>query len=361
MQSGSDIYISRIIRENLEDKEKIAISQAHRQMREAFMRDDNVKAINKKISSAAKITSKEISISVDLASQNAWESTLMTYIDSIPFQHIGKGEQCVIKTKLALSNKKTSEATILLIEEPENHLSHSKMSRLIRDLSADNGQKQIIMTTHSSFVANKLGLEHLVLLRDTKTVRIAELAASDFFKKLSGYDTLRLVLSSKCILVEGDSDELIVQRAYIDANGKLPIEDEIDVVSVGTSFLRFLELAERLKIPTSVVTDNDGDPAGIGKKYSAYSNNPLFKICCDMVVDSGPLEVGKKPYNYNTLEPKLLKENSRELFNRIFGTKYETDDDLQKYMTNNKTECALAIFSTAEKVTFPDYIRRSLS
>ena len=80
-----------------------------------------------------------------------------------------------------------------------------------------------------------------------------------------------MILCKKAILVEGDSDELVVQRAYMDThNGKLPIEDEIEVMSVGTSFLRFLEIAERLNISVKVVTDNDGDIPALEKKYSEY-------------------------------------------------------------------------------------------
>ena len=150
----------------------------------------------------------------------------MTYIDLIPFQYIGKGEQCVIKTKLALTAKKNAEATAILLEEPENHLSHARLNELIADLTDQHSEKQIIISTHSSFVANKLGLDHLIVLRDGNVVRISELEASDFFKKLAGYDTLRLALAKKAILVEGDSDELVVQRAYMDANGgRLPIQD----------------------------------------------------------------------------------------------------------------------------------------
>jgi len=37
----------------------------------------------------------------------------------------------------------------------------------------------------------------------------------------------------------------------------LPIEDGIDVISVGTSFLRFLELAEKVEKKIAVITDND--------------------------------------------------------------------------------------------------------
>ncbi|MGR9221135.1 ATP-dependent nuclease (plasmid) [Rhizobium leguminosarum] len=356
VQSGSDMYISRIVREFLDEKERVAISQAHRKLKDAFKADGNVGAINKRLAEAAKISRKDVSISVDMSSHNAWENSLMTYINEVPFHYIGKGEQCIVKTRLALSSKKNSEATVLLIEEPENHLSHSKLNQLIGDISTDNSGKQAIITTHSSFVANKLGLDHLVLLRDAKVTRIKDLRASDFFHKLPGYDTLRLVLSQKSILVEGDADELVVQRAYMDANdGKLPIEDEIDVISVGLSFLRFLELAIALKIPVVVATDNDGDTAALEKKYARYKDVEHIKICYDPLVDKGDLVLNGKPFNYNTLEPKLVKSNSVETFNELFETKHNLDD-LHRYMKNNKTECALAIFSAKTKISYPKYI-----
>ncbi|MDR9781114.1 ATP-dependent nuclease [Rhizobium redzepovicii] len=356
VQSGSDMYISRIVKEFLDDKERVAISQAHRKLKDAFKADGNVGAINEKLAEAAKISRKKVSISVDMSSHNAWENSLMTYIEDVPFHYIGKGEQCIVKTRLALSSKKNREATVLLIEEPENHLSHSKLNQLISDISTDKSGKQVIITTHSSFVANKLGLDHLILLREAKVTRIKDLDASDFFHKLPGYDTLRLVLSQKSILVEGDADELVVQRAYMDANGgKLPIDDEIDVISVGLSFLRFLELAVALKIPVVVATDNDGDIAALEKKYAKYKDVDHIKICYDPVVDKGELVLGGKPFNYNTLEPKLVKSNSVETFNTLFGTKHKLDD-LHRYMKNNKTECALAVFSSKTKIDYPKYI-----
>lgn len=80
--------------------------------------------------------------------------------------------------------------------------------------------------------------------------------------------------------MEGDSDELVVQRAYMDAHGgRLPIQDGIDVISVGTAFLRFLELAKALKIPVAVVTDNDGDTAAVEKKYAAYKGESARAAC----------------------------------------------------------------------------------
>ena len=193
-------------------------------------------------------------------------------------------------------------------------------------------------------------------------VRISELEASDFFKKLAGYDTLRLALAKKAILVEGDSDELVVQRAYMDANdGRLPIQDGIDVISVGTAFLRFLELAKALNIPVAVVTDNDGDPDALDKKYAAFKDDTSIRICFDPEVDEGDLKVKDKPFNYNTLEPKLLKANGLKALNAVLGTAAKTDDDLRLHMRSNKTESALAIFAAETAIRYPDYITQAIA
>lgn len=360
-QSGSDIYIARIIRQGLDDKERAAIAQAHRQTREFFMTNPNVQNLNTKVAEAAKVSDKEVTISVDLGTQHAWENNLVMHIDKVPFHYIGKGEQCVIKTKLALSHKKSQEATVLLVEEPETHLSHANLNRLLDEICSDNAEKQIIATTHSSFVANKLGLDNLILLRSSNAVRISALEACEFFQKLAGYDTLRLVLSSKSILVEGDSDELVVQRAYMEANeGRLPIHNTIDVISVGTSFLRFLELATALSIPVAVVTDNDGDPAALEKKYAKYKDVPAVKLCYDPDIDTGA-QIDGKDFNYNTLEPKLLKVNGLAVLNEVFDTTYKSEEEMLRYMNANKTSCALKIFSSPIKIKYPEYILQAIA
>ena len=68
-----------------------------------------------------------------------------------------------------------------------------------------------------------------------------------------------------------------------------------------------------------------------------------------------------KPFNYNTLEPKLLKANDRATLNTILGTSAETDDELRIKMRANKTESALAIFNSTTKITYPDYIQEAIA
>lgn len=332
-------------------------------MRESFMHDQSVQDINKKIQDAATITDKKIGLSVELLSKNAWESSLMTYLDEVPFHYIGKGEQCIIKTRLALSDKKAKEASIILMEEPENHLTHTRLNQLLNIIKAECEDRQVIISTHSSFVANKLDLSNLICLTCGSKFKLSQVSEGTrlFFEKLPGYDTLRLVLSQKTILVEGASDELVVQKAYMNSHdGKLPIEDGIDVISVGMAFLRFLEVAEKLDKIVAVVTDNDGNIAGIEQKYSEYLGTNKKDNILISYDKADRTEPGLTDYNYNTLENLMLVSNNLQKLNLIFSTAYTSNDDLRKHMKNSKTDCALAIFNCDDDIAFPQYITEAI-
>ena len=356
--SGSDLYISRIVKNLLDDNEIIDISQAHRLIKEQFSRDDNIANINKKLS---KSSNSKLSISVDFGPKNSWENSLITQLNEIPYYNIGKGTQCIIKTQLALSDHKIENKQIILIEEPECHLSYSNLNILLDRVNNSVKEKQIIVTTHSSFVSNKLGLENLIFLNQGKTLRLGNLSneTNSFFKRIAGYDTLRLLLSNKVILVEGDSDELIVQRAYMDTHdGKLPISDGIDVISVGVSFLRFLEIAKLLELRVSVITDNDGNIDALNKKYRDYLGaNSRENI--NIYFDNSTYEYNGslKNYNNNTLEPCIYRANSMPTLNSVLDKEYENADDLLKYMEEHKTEVALKIFESNKTIKFPQYIK----
>lgn len=350
-RNGSDFYISRIITGQLDDKEKIAITQAYRKLKTEFKDKDALQNINAKISEMAKISDKEVSISVNTADINAWENILITYFDNIPFQQIGEGEQCIVKTNLALSNVRKNSSNLILLEEPENHLSHTNLNVLLKNIEDAHLGKQLIVTTHSSFVANKLGLKNLLFLHNKKVLKFEELAddTQNYFSKLSGYDTLRLLLAQKCILVEGPSDELIIQKCFLDKYKTMPIESGIDVISVGLSAPRFLELAKKLNIKVAVVTDNDGNyQKNITERYTeynAFSNINIFS---------------NKNNEQNTLEPSFIHCNAanEEKLKKVL--EYQSDKDLSAYMQKHKTDWALKVFESDEVFNFPDYINECI-
>jgi putative ATP-dependent endonuclease of OLD family len=355
-QNSSDLYVSRIIQNNLDDNEKVLLSQAYRKMKETFGNDQSVMDINRGIQEDTKITQKNLIISAELPTQSAWENALMTFVDAIPFHQIGKGEQCIIKTNLALSNKKNKEAALILLEEPENHLTHTKMSELVSHIEDFCRNKQIIITTHNNFIMNKLNIKNVILLNNNLTFRLNNLADETYryFKKLSDYPTLRLLLCKKTILVEGESDDLIFQKAYLEKHMKLPLQNGIDVLSVGLAFKRFLDISAEIKVNTGVVTDNDNDfENNVENKYKEYEKYSFIKIFYDTNNE------------LNTLEPQIVNANSKnlKLLCDVIGIdydKYKNADKIINYMKNNKTEYALKIFDSNKSIIFPEYIVKAI-
>jgi putative ATP-dependent endonuclease of OLD family len=120
-----------------------------------------------------------------------------------------------------------------------------------------------------------------------------------------------------------------------------------------------LQIAEKINKPVIVITDTDWSLEQLENKYEDYigeNTKPNIIISYDSEIDEGDFEIYGKPFNYNTLEPKLLNSNSIELFNLVFDKDYTTDDEFHKYMKLNKTECALKLFDSKEIISFPNFI-----
>lgn len=347
---GPDRYLSKIIGDVLEPKQRVDLSLEYRKMREVFLEEDGVQRINEYLATKkGDITNKDLSISMDVSSRTTWETSLTPHLDEIPFSLIGKGEQSCVKVKLAM--EASDDAHIFLVEEPENHLSYPNVNKLIGKIGEKGEEKQIIVATHSSFVLNKLGIENVILFNRGRSMKLDTLIPStrDYFMKLPGHDTLRLILSQKAILVEGPSDELIVQKAFFQKHGAKSLERNVDVISVQSlAFKRFLEIAVLLDLTVCVVTDNDGDIDHLEGKYTDYIDREKISIYYDE--DEG----------YPTLEPQLLKANSLDVINRVLDKEFENEDDLLAYMEKNKTDCALKIFNGSTEINFPEYINHAI-
>lgn len=358
---GSETYISRIVRDLLSPTEQVRVALAHRRIKEAFSTDVAVASVNDKLGLTESLTGRQVSIAVDTDTRTAWEKSIVTHLSGIPIQNLGKGTQTIVGLELALDDS-CEKSKVILLEEPENHLSHSNLNKLLQKVCDRHQDQQIIVTTHSSFVANKLGLDHLILLNDLKTSRLENLESDtkEFFEKISGYDTLRFLLCEKAILVEGDSDELVVQKAFMDKHqGKLPIQCGIEVISVGTSFLRFLEVANEIKQSVVVVTDNDGDIAALEEKYGNYLGANV-KDHVRISYSKKTLTGDDAKTNYNTLEPELFDAAGTGTLNTIFNKEYTDRESMLKYMKGNKTQCALDIFESATAITYPEYILEAI-
>jgi len=342
-------YVIEIVRDYLSVNERVDLALSYRSMRGQFQNHERIEAINEKLSNqTGTVTDKTLSVAMDVTTRSSWETGVLPHLDDIPLNLIGKGEQNAIKIKLAIAAADACD--VFLLEEPENHLSHGNLGRLIKHISDNCTDKQIIVTTHSSFVLNKLGIENVIMFDGQSGAKIEDLPSTtlSYFKRLPGHDTLRMMLALRTILVEGPSDELIVQKAYMQKYGMLPLQAAVEVISVGTSFKRFLDIAKQLKIDVAVVRDNDGDAAGKQELFREYDGEKNISIHID--TDD----------NARTLEPQLIKSNGLEPLNAILKIQAKKEDELLEHMSKNKTDVALKLFEYEGNLEIPKYIQDAI-
>lgn len=348
--AGVDFHTREMLSEHLESRERADISLAHRRSRQEIT-ETTLDAINARIQrDSKKLHDRPIGLQMDQSARTSWETGIVPQVEEIPFAMSGQGQQAAIKMSLAMS-KTSGTSTYVLIEEPENHLSYTSLTRLIARIEQLAGDdQQLFVCTHSSFVANRLGIDRLVLLHRGNVAKMSSLPQETvaYFRKLAGYDTLRIALARQVVLVEGPSDAMIIERAYHDATGVLPIERGIDIVSMGgLTFRRGLEVCRALDRKAAALRDNDGkDPNEIRSELA----DVLLHGSREMFI--GDLAAGR------TLEPQVASANSAELLRRILGLKENTD--IAGWMERNKTESAIRIFDAETAVDMPGYVKEAI-
>ena len=372
---GRSRYINSIINSTADKSARATLNLNYRQLKVRFNDEDDVKAINEKLNPENELTAKSLKIVADMAPASSWESNLGLAVDDISFAHIGKGEQNQIQIKIAIQNR-AKDVDIVMLEEPENHLSHINLIQLVSYIENKNAGKQIFLTTHSSYVLNKLSIEKLCLLsnRYTKLKNVNQDTVKTL-KRLPGYDTLRLVLAQKVILVEGPSDELVLKRIYRDKHKRLPEEDGVDIIVVrGIGFKVYLDIAKALEHSVRVVKDNDGDY----QRNIVDWRNEDYKDCAFIECLS--------PANnaHCSLEPALIAANCTTvdtldalakvmLSTKTYNNEYCGCADLsakrkffeewyaEKDSGKKKVDSAIRIFDSPDPISFPEYLTKAVT
>lgn len=232
--TGVDYHMRYILNDGLKPAERAAISVAYREVK-ASMSKSALKSVNDRMAEMhASLHDQPIALAMDQTARTSWEGAVTPHVNNIPFSMSGQGQQAAIKISLAMS-RHSERATFVMVEEPENHLTYTSLTTLLHRIESLAGEhQQLFITTHSSFVINRLGLDGLHLLGSGNPCKINEMDPStvNYFQKLPGYDTLRMVLASKIVLVEGPSDEIIFERIFQDVYSRRPMELGIDVISL---------------------------------------------------------------------------------------------------------------------------------
>lgn len=281
------------------------------------------------------------------------ETDIIITEGDIPIDSKGKGRQCFIKTEFALRNREQA-LDVLLLEEPENHLSHVHMHKLIERIRA-SVKKQLFVATHSSFIATRLNLKKVLILSEENPSRPTSLkdltqGTAEFFMKAPDNNVLELALCKKAILVEGDAEFILMDAFYKkSAGGASTDADGIHVISVdGTSFKRYLELARLLGIKVAAIRDNDGD----------FQANCVANYT-DFVSASIQIFADTNDTRY-TFEVCIYQDN-KAICDEQFRAGRKTLA-VEEYMLKNKTDVAFQLLEKkGAELIAPGYIQQAVA
>lgn len=285
------------------------------------------------------------------SSKSNLETDLALSENRINIENKGKGIQCFIKTKFAL-NRSTKTIEVVLLEEPENHLSHLNMKKMIELISAAD-DKQIFISTHSNSISARLDLRKSILLNSTSNIPVMlkdiDSTTAKFFIKAPDKNLLDFVLSKKVILVEGDAEFILMESLFKKVCQDELHNSDITVLSAdGTSFKRYLDIAKILKIKTAIIRDNDGkhqeNCIDNYSDYSAFNNISVF-------ADSN---------NANSTFEICLYNLNKQICDEIFTTPRRTLP-IQEYMLKNKAEAAYELLDKkSDEINVPQYINNAI-
>ncbi|MEE8058528.1 MAG: TOPRIM nucleotidyl transferase/hydrolase domain-containing protein [Pseudomonadales bacterium] len=296
----------------------------------------------------------EVKFDVKNDSKSNLEQDLMITEGGIPVSQMGKGSQCFIKTDFALQQRDGAvPIDLILIEEPENHLSHLNMKKLINRIE-EATQTQIMIATHSNSVCSRLDLHNASLLSPSsnRPISLSDLSddTANYFVKAPNNNILEFILSERVILVEGDAEYMLMEGIYEKLFGEKPEDLNIHVIAVGgTSFKRYLDLAKLLGIKTAVIRDNDGN----------YQTTCIDNYA-DYPEDNIQIFYDKDDGNRTTLE-KCLYQDNEDLCEELFSPGRRTLTAAQ-YMLDNKANAALKLLEEGMgRLVPPDYISQALA
>ncbi|MBS4968053.1 MAG: AAA family ATPase [Lachnospiraceae bacterium] len=321
-------------------KERANHKSSYRQMRTNFQ-TDSLKTLNEQVP-----VDKHYTFGLKSGSAAEFESDLMIYEDEIGIDSKGTGKQIFIKTDFALEHS-GENVDVILVEEPENHLSPVNLRKLIQRIS-DTQSGQLFITTHNSLISTRLELKNLLIMHingTDKPIMLKDLSdnTAKYFMKAPPASIIEFALAKKAILVEGPSEYMLMEKFYEECTECSPESDGTHIIDVrGLSFKRYLDIAKLTGCKVAVMTDNDKDyQKHCVDKYKDYASDTNIAIFFE--TDN----------TKRTFEIVLYGDNSA-LCDTLF------DSPASDYMLNNKTEAAYALLSQENQIVVPNYIKRGI-
>lgn len=247
------------------------------------------------------------------------------------------------------------------VEEPESHLSVNNLrfatDYISKRTKASGGLLQTLITTHEPSVINKLELQNLVVFSGGKAIGFGSIKSGirDYLKKRPNFDILKLLFSDRVVLVEGVSEELLINAHLSLKGGSL---NRVEVLVIGQKgFRTFLDIWLKVSAGVShkkigVIRDFDNQ-INAKKEHDKYDTN--YENVCVRTTSGYTLE-----------DDIAAAGDNRKKISKIFGC----GDSIEEVSDALKNDKALAMAKLSDAmidaenpvdITMPSHIAQVLS
>jgi putative ATP-dependent endonuclease of the OLD family len=272
--------------------------------------------------------SQEVRLGVDIPkSKDLFRKVqLLSYINDQAIQLGGDGRknQVFIALWAALNvaenvDGEPDEVSIFCIEEPEAHL-HPHQQRKLSQYLVNYLKTQVILTSHSPFIASEFQPESIVRLytseEDQSTLAAQKGVSEKIGEKIENLEFRINVISSEvyfsdCVFLVEGSSEVVFYKALAHQLGIDLDRLNISILSVeGVGFQRYIELFDTLDIPWVIRTDNDM------VRVSAKKKGDYFCLAgVQRAIKVLKLKHQLRPKSVNSNNFRFIEKNEDELTN----------------------------------------------
>ena len=238
------------------------------------------------------------------------------------------------------SKKKNTDKFLFLFEEPELYL-HPKAQNILFEALALIAQKhQMLVTTHSplffapdntsTFIKIKKVVDEAKPYAKAMSINLDTMGEKDKFQLISFETSNHAFFSNKIVLVEGDSELIVLPHIAKLLNQKYDFKNNsISLVKINGkgSFKRYKEFFEKFDIDVYLITDLDILTEGFTKVEASEDAKQLrdeLLIAVDKIITDENL---KTPPNNELLKEELQKDKRKVIFEKIKQGRTNRDND----------------------------------
>ncbi|MCF2948191.1 AAA family ATPase [Paraglaciecola aquimarina] len=247
------------------------------------------------------------------------------------------------------------------IEEPEAHLSVNNL-RFATDFIYKSTQKggsslQTLISSHSPQVINKLELTNVIVLSGNNAIHLTDSKKylTNYLRKRPNFDILKLLLSNKTVLVEGTTEEMLINAILYRNNENV---SSLEVISIEqTGFTTFMDVwlqvnKGNIKKKLSIIRDYDDNDSTKDKhqKYDTENDNIRVRTTTKYTLEDDLAEV----------------DGNLDRLNKLFNKKYKTSGEMAEFLKKSKADRMLRIADSIleegnkDPIKLPKHIQEAL-